>query len=157
VADRLALLHRAAADVQVARLTADGAGASAVGAGLLVAEALGVLLQEAGAGALDQPLSGGAGQLLHGGQIDLEVGAVVAKGLTGNDFTPAGSQFADFVEILGCEVGARHWLSCLVLGETGWGALPLPLYRQAPVAAKQVLTSCQFGCRLLTLIPGGGL
>jgi hypothetical protein len=57
---------------------------------LLVAEALGLLLQQAGEGALGQPLGGGLGQLLHGGQIDVEAGPLVAEGLVGDDFAPAG-------------------------------------------------------------------
>lgn len=109
----------AAVDVQGPRLSLHGAGASAVGAGLLRAEGLGLLLQGGGEGAFGQSGGGRSGELLQGGEIEVESGAGVAEGAAGDNFAPVGSESTDIVEVLGGECLACHRPSCLEVTETG--------------------------------------
>ena len=108
MAQRFALGERAGADVQGPLGASDGAGAPAVGAGLLGAEPLGLLFQQGGEGALGQAGGGGRGDLLHGVQIDLGPRAGLAEGVPGHDFAPARSQVTDFLEFLRRELATRH-------------------------------------------------
>jgi hypothetical protein len=92
---------------------ADGTRSSAVGTGLLLAQGLGLLFQERLQGALGESGGGSEGDLLHGGQIDVEPGPVVAKGASGDDFAPLSSEATEFVDFLGSEVAVCHVASCL--------------------------------------------
>jgi hypothetical protein len=113
VAQGLALGQGAVAAGQGALGPADGARAAALGAGLLRAEGLGLLLQEGGEGAFGQAGGGGVGDLLHGAEIHVGAGAVGAKGVAGDDLAPAGGQFTEFTEVLGRELPSRHGESFL--------------------------------------------
>src|SRR5262245_9095268 len=117
VADRFALLQLGALHLQGAFLPADDAGASAIGTELLLAQGIGLLFQEGLEGALGKAGGGGTGDLLHGIQIDVEAGAVVAEGASGNDFAPAGGKVAEFLKFLGGEGASWHVGACLA-GET---------------------------------------
>ena len=103
MAERLGMLDLlAAVDVQGPCLSSHDAGASAVGAGLLRTEGLGLLLQSGGESAFGQS-GGGGGELLQGGEIEVEAGAGVAEGLACDNFAPLGSESTDIVEVLGRE------------------------------------------------------
>ena len=115
VADRFALLQLGALHLQGAFLPADDAGASAIGTELLLAQGIGLLFQEGLEGALGKAGGGGTGDLLHGIQIDVEAGAVVAEGASGNDFAPAGGKVAEFLKFLGGEGASWHVVSCLAV------------------------------------------
>jgi hypothetical protein len=59
------------------------------------------LLFEAGLqGSFGEAFGGGLSDLLHGVQIDVEPGALVAKDAAGDDFAPLGGEGADFVQSL---------------------------------------------------------
>jgi len=85
---------------------------------LLLAQGVGLLLQEGLQSALGETGSGGAGDWLHGIQIDVEAGAVVAEGATGDDFAPAGGKVAKFLEFLGGEGASWHAAPCLEVEST---------------------------------------
>ena len=68
----------------------DGAEGAAVRAGVLVAQGLSLLFQQGVQRAFGQACGGGPRDLLHGVEIDVEAGALVAEGAAGNDFAPAG-------------------------------------------------------------------
>jgi hypothetical protein len=93
----------AAVDAQGPRLSSHGAGAAAVGAGLLRAEGLGLLLQGGGERAFGQPGGGRGGELLQGGEIEVEAGPGVAEGPPGDNLAPLGSEGTDILEVLGRE------------------------------------------------------
>ena len=99
--DRLALGQGAVAAGQGALGAANRARMSAVGAGLFGPEGLRLLLQKSGEGPFGQSGGGGAGDLLHGVEIDLGARAVRAEGMAGDDLAPASGQFTDFAEVLG--------------------------------------------------------
>jgi hypothetical protein len=76
------------------------------------------LLFEAGLqGPFGQAGGGGLGNLLQGVQIDVEPGAGVAEGPSGDDFAPLGGEVPQFLELLGGELASRHGVSCA--GVTG--------------------------------------
>ena len=108
-------------------MSPDGAGPAAVGAGLLRAESLGLLLQGSGERAFGEPGGGRGGELLQGGEIEVEPGAVVAEGPSGDNFAPAGGESTDILEVLRGEGLACHRPSCIEVAETGRVLLPLLL------------------------------
>jgi len=59
------------------------------------------LLQEGLQGALVEAGGGSLGDLLHGVEVDVQSGAVVAEGATGDDFAPLGCQITEFLELCG--------------------------------------------------------
>jgi hypothetical protein len=91
----------------------DGAEAAAVGAGLFGGQGLGLLLQEGGQGALGQAAGGRLGELFEGEEIDVQAGAGVPESPAGATFSPAGRQFADFLEVFRGKKRAGHRLPCL--------------------------------------------
>ena len=93
----------AAVDVQGPCLPWHGPGASAVGARLLRAEGLGLLLQSGGARAFGQSGGGRGGELLQGDAIEVEAGAGVSEGAAGDNCAALGSAGTDIVEVLGGE------------------------------------------------------
>jgi hypothetical protein len=88
---------------------------------------LGLLLQAGAQGALGQAGGGGAGDLLHRVEIDVEAGSLLAEGAAGDDFAPAGGQVANLLKHLGGGLAARHGVSCLVLAETADNEVRQPL------------------------------
>jgi hypothetical protein len=115
VADRLALGQGAAGQGQGAGFAADGADGAAVRTGLSVAQGVGLLFQQGVESAFGQACGGGRSDLLHGVEINVEPGALVAEGAAGNDFAPAGGQVVDFSEEFGGKFATRHGRYRLVL------------------------------------------
>ena len=79
----------------------DGAQVLAGRTGLGVGQGLGLLGQQGGQGALEQPLGGGLGGLLEGKQVSVQGGAGLAEGASRNDFAPLGSEVTEVLEFLG--------------------------------------------------------
>jgi hypothetical protein len=141
VAQRFALGELPAVESQWPFLLANGAGAAAVGAGLLGAEGIGLLSEQDGEGALGESGGGGAGNVLHGLENDVGAGARVAEGAAGNAFAPLGGEITDFLEFLGRELAPRHGLSCLILARMKGYAFLLPLYVPALCWTKLFMAS----------------
>ncbi len=76
---------------------------SAGGAGGLRREGLGLLFQEGGERAFEQPAGGGDGDLFEGGQVGVEAGAGVPESASGHDFAPPGGQITEILEFFGSE------------------------------------------------------
>jgi hypothetical protein len=131
----------AALDGQGSVLVADGAKGAAVGAGLLGSQGLGLLLQEGGEGALGQATRGGSSDLLQGLKVARGAGARLAEDATGDDFSPAGGQVMDLLELLSRGGTLRHGQSCLVLARTSGDAFLLSFYGAVLCPAKCVLAS----------------
>jgi hypothetical protein len=91
----------AVAHYQGPRLAAGRAEPAAAGTGLLFAQAAGVLPREAWQGSLGQALGGGRGDRSHGGEVDVQAGALVTEGPAGNDCAPLGGPVADLLEVFG--------------------------------------------------------
>ncbi len=104
----------------------DGAKASAAGTGLLGAQLVGLVFQQRREGSFGQAGGGGASNLLHRVQIDLQAGPGLAEGVPGNNFAPTRSQVTDFLEVLRGEFALRHGQSCLALTRMGWDAFCFP-------------------------------
>jgi hypothetical protein len=120
VAKRLLMLDLlAAVDVQGPCLSLHAAGSAAVGARLLRAEGLGLLLQSGGERAFGQPGGGSGGELLQGGEVEVEAGPGLAEGASGDNFAPLGGKGTDILEVLRGEGLACHRPSCLEVAETG--------------------------------------
>jgi hypothetical protein len=62
--------------------------------GLFVRQLLGLLLQEQLQRALRHSLGGGAGNLFHGSEIDIQARPLVAESPLGDDFSPLRRQMA---------------------------------------------------------------
>jgi hypothetical protein len=101
VADGFAQLQGTAADIEGSGFPADAAEAATGRTGLLLSEGLRLLLQEGGERSFGQPRGSSQSHLLHGGQIDVGSRSLLAKGTSGNYFTPLGGHFTDFLEVLG--------------------------------------------------------
>jgi len=99
--------------VKRALLTAGDTRSSAAGAGLLLTQGVGLLFEEGLQGALGQSGGSGVGDLLHGIEIDVEPGPVVAEGASGDDFAPLSGQLTEFLKFLGCKRAACHDASCV--------------------------------------------
>jgi hypothetical protein len=119
MAHRLALGEGAPGEGQGPGFPLHGAGRAAVGTGRLGAEGLRLLFQQGAEGAFGEAGRGGAGELLHGVEIGIQAGAGVAESAAGDDFAPAGSEGADFVEEFGGKFTARHGRYHLVLAAKG--------------------------------------
>ena len=142
VADRLAVGDLlSAGEVEGAVLAPHPAGPATGGARLLLAEGLGLLLQEGGQGAFGEPGRGGGRDLLQGREIDVQSRPLVAEGPSGDDFAPLGGESTDILEVLRREGVACHRPSCLQVAETGRVLLSFLLYGKRICQAKQVLTS----------------
>src|SRR5437773_1600408 len=97
VADRFALLQGRALHLEGTFLATQQTKASAVGAGPLLAQRLGLLLQEGLQGSFGEPGGGRISDLLHGTEIDVESGSVVAEGVSGDNLAPLGGELAEFL------------------------------------------------------------
>ena len=101
MADRFVVGDRTAQAVQGAWFVLHGAELLAVRTGLGVGQGLGLLCQQGGEGALEQPLSGGLGGLFEGEQIGVQRGAGIAESAAGNDFAPLRGKVTEILEFLG--------------------------------------------------------
>jgi hypothetical protein len=79
----------------------------------LLAQGVGLLFEQGLQGALGESGGGGEGDLLHGIQVEVESGSVVAAGASGNDFAPLSGEAAKFMEFFGGEGAACHDASCV--------------------------------------------
>src|SRR5262249_21193998 len=109
----------AAVDVQGPGLPLHGAKSAAIGAGLLRAEGLGLLLQGGGERAFGESSGGSGGELFQGGEIKVEAGPLLAEGPSGDNFAPLGGESTDILEVLRGQGVACHRPSCLEVAETG--------------------------------------
>jgi hypothetical protein len=73
---------------------------AALGTGLFAGELLGLLLDEELECSFGKPLCRDGGNLLHGPEVDIQTGPVVAEGPLGNDFPPLGREVSELVEFL---------------------------------------------------------
>jgi hypothetical protein len=73
-----------------------------------LAEGLGLLFQQGGEGAFGEASGRGAGELLHGLEVGVQAGALVAEGAAGDNFAPVGGEVADFLEEFWREFATRH-------------------------------------------------
>jgi hypothetical protein len=126
----------AAFEVQGPGLALNGARQAAVGTGVLGAEDLGLALKEDGEGALRQAPGGLLGHLFQGREVGVQPRALLAEGAPGDDFSPAGRQFADFLEVFGAHSSVRHDLPSLALAPATPDAFFLPFYVKGPASAK---------------------
>jgi hypothetical protein len=113
VAERLALAQLGALDVERAFVTADGTRPPTPGTGLVLAQRLGLLFQERLQGAFGETGGGGLGDLLHGIEIDVESGSLVAEGTAGNNSAPLRGEVAELLKFLGGKGAACHAASCV--------------------------------------------
>jgi len=102
-----------------------------------------LLLEEDGQGSGGNARGRGGGDVLQGLEIDVGAGSLVAVGVAGDDLAPLGGEVADFLEVLGRELAARHGLSCLVLAIGSGDAFLLPLYGTTLCWAKRFMASFQ--------------
>lgn len=84
----------------------DGTRPAAVGTGLLVAQAGRLLFEQRLQRAFGEAGGGGLGDLFQGVEIDVESGAALTEGATGDDFTPLRRELTEFVQLLRCETSA---------------------------------------------------
>jgi hypothetical protein len=128
VADRFVQRDRlAAVDVQGSGLPSDGAGSAAVGAGLLWAERLGLLLQDGRECAFGESGGGRSSELFQGGEIKVESRAVLTESAAADNLAPLGGQSTDILEVLGRKFVACHRQSCLRVVENGKNGLSVLL------------------------------
>jgi hypothetical protein len=113
VANGFALLQLCALNMKGTFLAAEQTEASALGTGLLLAQGGSLLFEKALQRSLSESSGGGAGELLHGLQIDVKTGTLVTEGASGDDFAPLGSESLEFLELLGSEGAAWHGASCI--------------------------------------------
>jgi hypothetical protein len=113
VSKRFALLQLNALHLERAWLSAKRAKPSAVGTGLLLAQGVGLLFEESLQGTLGEASGGGEGDLLQSRQIDIESGALVAEGASGDNFAPLGSEAAEFLDFVRGKGAVCHDASCV--------------------------------------------
>jgi len=113
VANRFALLQGWPLHLERAFLAAEDTRPPAVGTGLLLAQGGGLSFEEGLQGSLSEAGGGGEGNLLHGGEIDVESGTVVAEGASGDDFAPLGGEATEFLDFVGRKATACHDASCV--------------------------------------------
>jgi hypothetical protein len=141
VANRFALSQDGALNLERTLLAADGAGPSARRTGLLFAQGGGLLFQKGLQGAFGESSGRGAGELLHGVEIDVEPGPVVAEGASGDDFAPLGGEALELLELFGSEGAACHDASCMEVKKTTSDKIVLSCYNCDLDGAKQFMTS----------------
>jgi hypothetical protein len=105
-----------ALDMHGAGFVADGTKLATGGAGLLVAQGVGLLFQEGSQGAFGQSAGSLPGDLLQGGEVGVQAGAVGPEGVSGHDFAPLGSQVTEFAEVFRFQLSTRHLGCCFPLG-----------------------------------------
>jgi hypothetical protein len=99
---------------------------AAVGTGLLGGELVGLLPEEELECSLGQPLGRRGGDLLHGSEVDAQVGSVVAEGASGDDLPSLGGECAELVGFLGGEAGCDHGSIPPELTPMTVGGFPIP-------------------------------
>src|SRR5437879_2976618 len=110
MADRLVVVERAPAHLQAALFRTHRAQPPTTRAALLLPQALGLLLRGVLQGAGGETAGRRDGDLFHGVQIDVQTGAILAKGTAGDDFAPLLGQLVDGFFIFLAELGSWHTL-----------------------------------------------
>jgi hypothetical protein len=131
----------AAVEGQTPVLLMQRAEAATVGAGLLRGQGVGLLAEQNREGTFADTSGRGAGDVLHGLEIDLGAGSGIAEGASGDDFAPLGGEVTDFLKVFRGELARRHGWSCLVLTRMNGDAFLLPLYRTPLCRTKLFLAS----------------
>jgi hypothetical protein len=126
-----------------ALLVGDRTELSAIGAGNLGRESLGALLEQGGESALREAGGRGRSQVFHGLEIEARVRSGVTESTASNNFTPLGSEVADFLDLFGCQSAACHVEFYLVLRRNGSGAFSLSFYHKTLCSTKCVVASCR--------------
>jgi hypothetical protein len=103
VSHRFDLLDRGSPSRERAFAVLGGTERTALGTGLFGRESLGLLVEEELQGSFGEPVRRHGGNLLHGPEVDVQAGPVVAEGPLGNDFPPLGREGVELVEFLGRE------------------------------------------------------
>ena len=138
-------MHSCALHLEGAWLAADDTGASTVGTGLVLTQGIGLLFQKGLQGALGEAGGSGTGELLHGVQVDVEPGSVVAESTAGDDFAPLGSEALELLELFGSEGAACHAASCLKVESTTREKRARSRYDPQLHKAKRFMTSLTRG------------
>ncbi len=141
VAYGLAVLQLRALNLERAGLPAEGTKPSTVGTGELLAQGVGLLFEQGLQGALGEAGSGGLCDLLHSGEIDIESGAVIAEGASGDDFAPLGGEAAELLDFVGGEVAVWHDASCVEVRTRAKEQLPSVRLGEELDMAKLFMTS----------------
>lgn len=92
-------------------------------------------------GAFGESSGSGTGELLHGVEIDVESGPVVAEGASGDDFAPRGSEALELLELFGSEGAACHDASCMEVKKRTCDQMVLSCYNGELDGAKLFMTS----------------
>ena len=119
MAQRFVLPEFGPTHVQGPLVAADGTGPSAVGTRLLLAQGGGLAFEQRLQSAFGETGGRRLGDLLHGVEINLKSGAIVAEGAAGDDFAPLGGELAEFVEVVRRQVAPCHAPSSLELASSG--------------------------------------
>jgi hypothetical protein len=138
---RLAVRHLTAVKGQGPVLLTHGAEPAAVGAGLPGAQGVGLLLEQDGQGPFGQAGGGGAGDVLHGLEIDGAARPGVAESLASDNFAPLRGEVADGLEVMGGQRTVRHGWFFLGLARRDANVFLLPLYRKAHCPTKLFMAS----------------
>ena len=141
MADRFALGYGSAGQLQGAGFAVQDTGRAAVRTGHLGTEGLGLLFEKGGQGPLGQTGRGSAGQLLHDVEVGVQGRPGIPEGAAGNDFAPAGSQIADFLEEFRGNFTTRHSRYHLVLAAKVREEFFSPLYDTRLGLAKLLMAS----------------
>jgi hypothetical protein len=98
---------------------------------LLLAQGGSLLFEEGLQGSLGETGGSGEGDLLHGREIDVESGAVIAEGASGDDFAPLGGEAAELLDFVGSQGALCHDASCVgVKTRTKEKVDPIKLWRR---------------------------
>lgn len=108
MADRFALIESSPAHGEGAGLASGDTGPSAIGARQLGAEGVGWSFEKDFEGSRVKAGGGGLRDLFHGIEIEVESRAIIAAGPSGDDFSPLGSQFVEFLKLRRGKGTSRH-------------------------------------------------
>ena len=135
------MLEGCAQGLKRAFLAAEGTRPSAFRTGLLLAQAVGLLFEKGLQSSLGKTGGGGDGDLLHGREIDVESGSVLAEGASSDDFAPLGGKAAEFLDVVGSKGAACHDASCVGVNTNTKEKLAPLGYDEALDTAKRFMTS----------------
>src|SRR5262249_36449704 len=123
---------------QRAGFVGDRAAPAAGRAGGFGGQGLGLVFQEGSEGARGQAAGGRRGDPFQGEAIDVRAGAGLPESTPGSNCPPAGRQFTDCLEVLGCQLRSGHRLSCLSVTPKHREGHSFPFYGKASSPAKPV-------------------
>jgi hypothetical protein len=114
---------------------------------LLGAKALGLLPRGLFQRTGGQTGSSGSGDLLHGIQIDIKVGAVIAERAANDDFSPLFREGVDLGQVLIAELVGRHSASTIQLAQIAGEPCSPIMIANSLCSANQCLHSAEWGAR----------